>query len=93
MSTPLAPQTDHADPHPDTSPTPTTAQLARSVIVSLIGIVTFFVPFTLNGTNSIPLDHIVTWIRQTIPAAVPWIVLALVLAPAVLLVVLVGTLT
>ncbi|ACV07233.1 YjiH family protein [Kytococcus sedentarius] len=83
MSTPLAQQADHADPHPDTSPTPTTAQLARSVIASLIGIVAFFVPFTVAGTSSIPLDHIVTWIRETIPAAVPWIVLALVIGGAI----------
>ena len=84
MSTPPAPQADHAEPHrPDTSPTPTTAQLARSVIASLIGVVAFFVPFTVAGTSSIPLDHIVTWIRNTIPDVVPWIVLALVIGGAI----------
>lgn len=83
MSTPPTPTADHAASRPTGTPTPTTAQLARSVIASLIGIVAFFVPFTVAGTSSIPLDHIVTWIRETIPDVVPWIVLALVIGGAI----------
>ncbi|WP_404375253.1 YjiH family protein [Kytococcus sedentarius] len=83
MSTPPAPQADHATSHRDAALGPTTAQLARSVILSLIGIVAFFVPVSVAGTRSIPLDHIVTWIRETIPSVVPWIVLVLVIGGAI----------
>jgi nucleoside recognition membrane protein YjiH len=38
---------------------------------SLIGIFVFFAPITVNGTSSIPLDHIVTWINTTFPSLTP----------------------
>jgi nucleoside recognition membrane protein YjiH len=38
---------------------------------SLIGIFVFFIPITVNGTSSIPLDHIVTWINTTFPSLTP----------------------
>ncbi|WP_099159106.1 YjiH family protein [Virgibacillus ndiopensis] len=44
-------------------------------VYSFIGIFTFFVPITVNGTSSIPLDHIVTFIQQTFPDVVPYYVL------------------
>ncbi|MBY0122967.1 YjiH family protein [Bacillus sp. S/N-304-OC-R1] len=34
-------------------------------LYSAIGIFMFFIPIELNGKNSIPLDHLVTWLRQT----------------------------
>lgn len=36
----------------------------RFIVYSFIGIFTFFIPVTINGTSSILLDHIVTAIRQ-----------------------------
>ncbi|WP_233191826.1 MULTISPECIES: YjiH family protein [unclassified Sporosarcina] len=42
---------------------------------SLIGIFMFFVPIDLNGKTSIPLDHFVTWIRNTIPTFVSYYIL------------------
>ncbi|WAA13157.1 YjiH family protein [Fervidibacillus halotolerans] len=47
----------------------------KFIIFSLIGIFMFFVPITLNNRSSIPLDHIVTWIRNTFPEAVPFYLL------------------
>ena len=35
----------------------------RMIVYSAIGIVMFFVPVTINGASSIPLDHLVTWVR------------------------------
>ncbi len=80
-----APPVPNVDPTTDHPPgaTATTPQLVRSIVASLIGIAAFFVPFTLNGANSIALDHIVTWIRSTLPDVVPWVVLAMVIGGAV----------
>lgn len=44
-------------------------------IFSLIGIFMFFIPIKLNDRSSIPLDHIVTWIRNTFPDVVPYYLL------------------
>lgn len=46
---------------------------------SLIGIFVFFVPITVNGTSSIPLDHTVTWINTTFPSLTPIYALLLIL--------------
>lgn len=40
--------------------------LAKFILLNLLGIFMFFIPITINGANSIPIDHIVTAIR-TIP--------------------------
>ncbi|MBY0223189.1 MULTISPECIES: YjiH family protein [Sporosarcina] len=42
---------------------------------SLIGVFMFFIPIEVNGKNSIPLDHLVTWIRNTTPTAVSYYIL------------------
>lgn len=34
---------------------------------SLFGILIFFTPITINKTNSIPLDHLITFINSTLP--------------------------
>ena len=36
-------------------------------VYSLIGIVIFFVPVTINNNSSILLDHFVTWISSALP--------------------------
>ncbi|WP_459587791.1 YjiH family protein [Corynebacterium camporealensis] len=51
----------------------------RLFLYSAIGAFVFFFPVTYKGANSIPLDHMVTFIRDTIPTVVPWIILALAL--------------
>ncbi|MGI6703745.1 MAG: YjiH family protein [Clostridia bacterium] len=38
--------------------------IAKFVLLNILGIFMFFVPVTINGASSIPIDHIVTFIRQ-----------------------------
>lgn len=52
-------------------------------VFSLIGIFVFFIPVTVNNTSSIMLDHIVTWLRQLVPAAVPVYALLVIVLGAV----------
>lgn len=51
----------------------------RLIVYSAIGIAMFFVPVTMDGRSSIPLDHLVTLIRQFAGPVVPWFLLALIL--------------
>ena len=51
----------------------------RIFVFSAIGIFMFFVPITIAGTNTIPLDHIVTGIKTYAAPVVPFIVLAIIL--------------
>jgi len=37
------------------------------VVMSMIGIFMFFIPITLGGNSTIPLDHIVSAIRNNFP--------------------------
>ena len=46
-------------------------------LYSAIGAFVFFLPVTYQDKRSIPLDHMVTMVREGIPAAVPWIIFAL----------------
>lgn len=41
-----------------------TKTIARFILLNLLGIFMFFVPITINGKNTIPIDHIVSFIRQ-----------------------------
>ncbi|EGQ26264.1 MULTISPECIES: YjiH family protein [Sporosarcina] len=45
--------------------------ILKFVGFSLIGIFIFFAPIKVDGTSSIPLDHIVTWINTTFPSLTP----------------------
>ncbi len=38
--------------------------IAKFVLLNMLGIFMFFIPITINGSRSIPIDHIVTFIRQ-----------------------------
>lgn len=40
-------------------------------LFSLIGIFMFFIPITIGGKSTIPLDHIVTFIKSTFPSLAP----------------------
>ena len=55
----------------------------RFFVHSFIGAFVFFVPIEIAGESSILLDHIVTGIETAVPAALPYIVLAIILAGAV----------
>ncbi|MFI8619434.1 MAG: YjiH family protein [Marinomonas sp.] len=37
---------------------------AKLILFSAIGFLFFFIPITLNGKSTIPLDHIVSWLRS-----------------------------
>lgn len=49
---------------------------------SVIGIFVFFVPVSINGKSTIPLDHIITGIRQHFPRGAAWYALMIVIAGA-----------
>lgn len=46
---------------------------------SLFGILFFFAPITINNTNSIPLDHLITFINSTLPQFGPIFALCIVI--------------
>lgn len=56
----------------------------RFVVYSGIGIVVFFLPVELNGKSTILLDHIVSWVRTTAGAGVPYYILALLAAGTIM---------
>ncbi|WP_306271338.1 hypothetical protein [Ornithinimicrobium faecis] len=57
-------------------------QMWKFFVYSAIGAFMFFVPITVNGKSSIPLDHMVTWIRDTVPDVLPYFALAMLVAGA-----------
>ncbi|MGH1052134.1 YjiH family protein [Bacillus cytotoxicus] len=46
--------------------------IVRFIFASFVGVFMFFVPVTMNGTSSIMIDHIVSWIRSAASLAVPY---------------------
>ncbi len=66
-----------------TSLSDTPPPMWKFFVYSLVGAFVFFVPITINGESSIMLDHIVTAILETVPAVLPYVALALILAGAV----------
>ena len=52
-------------------------------VYSAIGVLMFFVPITIGERSTIPLDHIVSWLREAMPTVLPWYALALIVAGAV----------
>lgn len=65
------------------APAGTSVGAWRFFLFSAIGAFMFFVPITIAGTNTIPLDHIVTAIRTFAAPVVPWLMLALILVGTV----------
>lgn len=55
----------------------------RFFLYSGIGIFMFFIPITIGETNTIPLDHLVTFIRELLGGAVPYVALAIIVAGAI----------
>ncbi|UOR10820.1 YjiH family protein [Halobacillus amylolyticus] len=62
---------------------PSRVNLIKFSLFSTIGIFTFFKPITINGTSSIPLDHIVTYIQTTFASFVPYYALIIIILGAV----------
>lgn len=60
-----------------------TNNLLKFFVFSLIGIFTFFIPITINGVSSIPLDHIVTYIQTVFSTAVPYYALIIIIFGAI----------
>lgn len=69
--------------HPHAAAAPKGAA-AKFVVFSLIGIIAFFVPFTINDIRSIPIDLISRLLIGAIPAAIALYALALMLVGAFL---------
>lgn len=61
----------------------TISNITKFIGFSLIGIFMFFIPISINGVSSIPLDHMTTWIRQEFPSVVPIYVLFVILLGAI----------
>lgn len=57
--------------------------MLKFLIFSVVGLFTFFVPININGTNTVPLDHMVTYVTDTFSAFVPYYILAVILLGAV----------
>jgi nucleoside recognition membrane protein YjiH len=51
-------------------------------VLSAIGILMFFVPVTIGERSTIPLDHIVSWLRTSITGVLPYYALVLIAAGA-----------
>ncbi|GAA0591816.1 YjiH family protein [Virgibacillus siamensis] len=57
--------------------------ILKFVIYSFIGAFTFFIPITINGNSTIPLDHMVTFVEENLTAAVPYYILLVIIFGAV----------
>lgn len=57
--------------------------IMKFVIYSFIGAFTFFMPITINGSSTIPLDHMVTFVQENFAAAVPYYILVVIIFGAV----------
>lgn len=51
-------------------------------VLSAVGILMFFVPVTIGERSTIPLDHIVSWLRANVTSVLPYYALALIAAGA-----------
>ncbi|MCG7343587.1 YjiH family protein [Sporosarcina sp. ACRSL] len=63
--------------------TGSTPGMWKFFVYSAIGGFMFFVPVSIGGTESIMLDHIVTWIQSNAGGALPYYALLVILAGAV----------
>ena len=57
--------------------------IMKFIVYSAIGAFVFFIPVTINGTSSIMLDHMVTFVRENFTATVPYYILALIVFGAI----------
>ena len=59
------------------------ASMWKFFVLSAIGILMFFVPITIGEKNTIPLDHLVTWLRAEAKPFLPYYALALIVGGAI----------
>ncbi|MEG9884548.1 MAG: YjiH family protein [Hyphomicrobiales bacterium] len=52
--------------------------ILRFLGLSAVGILIFFVPVTLRGKSSVPLDHIVTWLHDLLGPLAAWYALGMI---------------
>ncbi|WP_431803559.1 YjiH family protein [Halobacillus andaensis] len=57
--------------------------ISKFFIMSFIGIFTFFMPITIDGNSSIPLDHMVTFLQTTFPELIPYYALIVIILGAI----------
>jgi nucleoside recognition membrane protein YjiH len=70
-------------PH-DTQPSARkTLHVVKFFLLSAIGIFMFFIPITVNEKSSIPLDHLVTYVKTSLPSVVPYYAIAIILLGAI----------
>lgn len=60
----------------------TSSDWFKFVVLSLIGIFMFFIPITLGGKTTIPLDHVVTIVKSSAPALMPYYALIVIILGA-----------
>jgi len=65
---------------PSSSANSTKKSIPKMLIPSALGIFIFFIPITVNGRTSIPLDHMVNFLREVLGGASAWYALGLILA-------------
>ena len=58
-------------------------EILKFIIFSAIGIFMFFIPISIQGTSSIMLDHIVTFIQNRVPNLIPYYALLVILLGAI----------
>lgn len=59
------------------------APMWKFFVYSILGAFVFFVPVPIGGESSIVLDHLVTAVEAAVPAVLPYLMLAIILAGAV----------
>lgn len=59
------------------------SNIFKFIVLSLIGVITFFIPITINGERTIPLDHIVTFVEETFAPAIPYYILIIIIFGAI----------
>ncbi len=59
-----------------------TGTIVKFFVFSLIGLFMFFVPITVAGKSTIPLDHVVTFIKKNLAMGTPYYALVVVLLGA-----------
>src|SRR5690625_616220 len=79
----MAQPSKESKPSNEIKKTHTPADFAKFIGFSIVGIFAFFVPITINDTRTIPLDHMVTFFRETFPDLIPYYILIVILLGAV----------
>src|SRR5690625_4769714 len=79
----MAQPSKESKPSKELKQTHTPIDYAKFIGFSIVGIFAFFVPITINDTRTIPLDHMVTFFRESFPDLIPYYMLIVILLGAV----------